>query len=44
MTFHPQKKWIIPEQTVAVARNSFLKGGVYMLMYVECCLGVAPPM
>jgi transposase len=35
MTLHPQKQWIIPEQTVAMARASFRKGNVYMLMYEE---------
>lgn len=35
MTLHPQEQWIIPEQTVAVARASFPKGNVYMLMYEE---------
>ncbi|AFY79859.1 hypothetical protein [Oscillatoria acuminata] len=40
MTFHPQEQWIIPKQTVAVvAWTLFLKGDVYMLMSVECCLG-----
>ena len=35
MTLHPQEQWIIPEQTVAMARASFRKGNVYMLMYEE---------
>ncbi|MCT7958236.1 IS1182 family transposase [Laspinema palackyanum] len=35
MTLHPQEQWIIPEQTVAVARAAFPKGNVYMLMYEE---------
>lgn len=32
MTLHPKNEWIIPAETVRVARAAFPKGNVYMMM------------
>jgi len=32
MTLHPKNEWLIPEETLRVARAAFPKGNVYMMM------------
>ncbi|MBC6474653.1 MAG: transposase, partial [Hormoscilla sp. GM102CHS1] len=35
MTLHPSLQWIVPPETVAVAKASFPKGNIYMTMHEQ---------